>query len=130
MVPFKFKKWRWHMECNCKKEGEIAAIHIRIEEHDRRLDKYENKQDTIYKMAESLAVMAEKMTGISEDVSEVKNDVTGLKKEFDNLKDQTKVEQINTLKANLGVWEKYKVQIITLIITAVVTTYLIKIGGM
>ena len=118
------------MECNCKKEGDIAAINIRVEEHDRRLNKYENKQDTIYKMAESLAVMAEKMTGISEDVSEVKNDVTGLKAEFNNLKDQTKVEQINVLKANLGVWEKYKTQIITLISTAVVTAYLIKIGGM
>jgi len=121
----------------CNKEGELAAlkenvtaVYMRLEEHNRRLEKYEGKQDATYKMAESLAVMAEKMTGMSEDVRDVKNDVTGLKEEFNNLKDQTKVEQINTLKANLGIWEKYKAQIISIIITAVVTIYLTKIGGL
>ncbi|MFH5834542.1 hypothetical protein ACHAL6_00525 [Proteiniclasticum sp. C24MP] len=117
------------MEHKCSKEGEIAALKENVinlykkhDAHDKRMEKIENKTDAQYEMAKSIAVMAEKMTTISEDVKEVKADVTALKKEV-------REKREGALETKINVWEKYKSHIITLIITAVVTYYLLQIGG-
>lgn len=117
------------MEHKCIKEGDIAAIKENIinlykkqDAHDKRMEKIEIRTDAQYEMAKSIAVMAEKMTTISEDVKEVKNDVNALKKEVREKREEE-------LEDEIGIFRKYKSQIITLIITAVVTYYLAKIGG-
>lgn len=117
------------MEHKCSKEGDIAAIKENIitiykkqDAHDKRMEKIENRTEAQFEMAKSIAVMAEKMTTISEDVKEVKADVTALKKEVRGKRE-------DELEEEVGIFRKYKSQIITLIITAVVTYYLSNIGG-
>lgn len=117
------------MEHNCSKEGEIAALkenvinlYKKYDAHDKQIEKIENKTNAQYEMAKSIAVMAEKMTTISQDVKEVKDDVNALKKEV-------REKREDELETKLSIWEKYKSHIITLIITAVVTYSLSKIGG-
>lgn len=117
------------MEHKCSKEGDIATLKENIitlykkqDAHDKRMEKIENRTEAQFEMAKSIAVMAEKMTTISEDVKEVKADVTALKKEVREKREEDLEEEV-------GIFRKYKSQIITLIITAVVTYYLAKIGG-
>ncbi len=117
------------MEHKCLKEGEIAALRENIvtlyKKHDsqeKRLDKIETKTEAQYEMAKSIAVMAEKMTTISQDVKEVKNEVNSLKTEV-------REKREDELENKISTWQKYKSHVITLIITAVVTYYLLQIGG-
>lgn len=130
------------MEHKCIREKEFAVIEkdlknifVVLEEHsarmdkqDDRMDKFDEKQDAVNKMATSLAVMAKEMSGISRDVGELKSGFTGLKKDFDNMKEMTTKQQIKALEKELSVWERYKEKVVMIIITAVTTLVLVKIG--
>jgi len=124
------------MEHKCSKEGEIAALkenvinlYKKYDAHDKQIEKIENKTDAQYEMAKSIAVMAEKMASISDDVKEVKNELQVVKTDVATMKKEVQEDKEEEFKKKLGVWEKYKSHIITLIITAAVTYYLSQIIG-
>lgn len=121
------------MEHNCIKDKEIGILaeHVKTlykkdDAHETRMDKLEMKQDAVHEIAKSIAVMAEQMSGTREDLKEVKDKVSSIETDVSSVKQQFQDEKVKSLE----VFRKHKSEIITFVITAVLTVFLAKIGGL
>ena len=68
------------------------------------------------------------IVNISNDFNNLSNDVKDVKKKVDADKMQTIEEKYREARAQLGIWEKYKVTIITSIILAILGVVYTTIG--
>ena len=121
----------------CSKESEISALvtnqtvlFIATESNKKEIDNFKSEQKNMYDLVKSVAVIAEQIITIRDDVRAVKTDVLSMKSELKTELNSIKANKIAELIDELNVWQKYKTTIISIIITAVLSVYLMKIGGM
>ena len=118
-----------------KLEERVKVLEKEVSANENNIEKFNIKFETQYKLSEAIAVMVEQMktmniniVNISNDFNNLSNDVKDVKKKVDADKMQTIEEKYREARAQLGIWEKYKVTIITSIILAILGVVYTTIG--